>query len=156
MLIIRAPQLAALASAARARFGRSMRRHVRASFPDIAGTFDDVHLDRQIAGALEEADRYGLCSQRQACQFLNLCAVYGWGFLKEPEHQWMIADYLENRAILDADGRITLLVDECISRLRVEEANHSLAERFFPVLDANDDADDLDEDPANVPLLDEA
>ncbi len=132
MLVIRRAQEETLGRPNLLTFIREMQNHLRSHFPEAMSPYADEQLQSLIEVALGKAAHFGIRSKRHACQFLNLCALYGWKFLDQGKNRWMLEKYLENPNISDPGNRIELLVDQCLWRLEVEEQNRRLRQEFDP------------------------
>ena len=128
-----------------------MQDHLLSHFSEVMAPYNDEQLQRFIEIALGKAANFGLRSKQHTCQFLNLCALYGWKFLEQKKNRWMLKKYLENPNISDPGNRIGLLVDQCLWRLEVEEQNRRLRQEFYPEQD--DSEPEQGEDDVSVPLL---
>ena len=90
MLVIRAPQLRALATSGDHSFVRRMVHHLWGHFPARCAPLSDQELVEKIWLEVDRAKTFGFRTEREACKFLNLVFTLGDGFENDPRNAWML------------------------------------------------------------------
>ena len=129
MLILRREQWESLRAAQRKRFIDKMCLHLRRHFGEELASMEEAALRTHVSEAIDKAADYELTTEQDCCRYLNLAATYGWGFDKEPDNAWM-KNYLTDPEVSNPSQRLSLLIDECLHRMAVEENNRALEEEF--------------------------
>jgi hypothetical protein len=106
MLVIRQSQLAIFREHLLERFRARATAHLRENFPEECQQLGPISVDQRVSSGMDLCQQYGLTTDFQHLQFLNLTMLLGPDFHKEPE----FAEILDNK---DLDARTKLdRVDE--------------------------------------------
>jgi len=117
--------------------------HVKNHFPDeTAGKSDDELFD-QIMATLERAEKYGIKSECDVYQYINISMLYGADFDEKGDTAWTV-DYLADEDVSSPTQRINRLFDEVVYRLEVEENSARIEKEFYG--GSRDDEEGWDED----------
>jgi hypothetical protein len=90
MLIIREPQMAALAEDLCHRFEDRAFDHVQRYFPQQCDAVGESATRYYVAEGIHRARRYGLESEYDLLRFINLIFAFGSDFDSRAEHAWML------------------------------------------------------------------
>jgi hypothetical protein len=129
MLAIRDEQLEAFARVREEAFEARMQSHLRRYFPAACAAMPDVFFPLFVRAGIAAAREWSLTSERHVCKFLNLAIVFGVRFFEQPHLAWMRAALLDP-ALPDPGDRLDHLYQQTIHRLRREERERSLRDRF--------------------------
>lgn len=121
MLIIRPEQIRVFENHARSSFVLEMCAHLRLHFASGFQGMDEQELIDFVDSVLKGAGEFGLTSRRDCARFLNLAAVFGQAFPRLPEFQWA-RRILIDAGVSEPSARLHLLVDECLRRRALQEA----------------------------------
>ncbi|WP_158568966.1 MULTISPECIES: peptidoglycan-binding protein [unclassified Duganella] len=125
MFTIPDARLQALSRASRDQFIDRLMDRLRCDFPATAGDLGSDELHRRVDQAIERAAGFQLLSQQQAGRYINLAAVYGWEFDRDPALSWMRA-ILTDTILPRPEERLDRLMETCLHRQRTEEHNRLL------------------------------
>jgi len=139
MLTISAAQVEALGEVERLRFVESMCLHLRNVFPKIVASLDDQAVKCRVEYTLRRAAVFGLSSRQDLCRYLNLAALFGWDFDRNPHRAWM-RHYLTDEQVSRPSERLARLVKESAFRNKLQEKNRALREEFGQDEDPLDDS----------------
>jgi len=129
MLTISAAQIEALGEIERIRFVESMCLHLRQFFPESVPFLDDQAVRCRVEYTLRRAAVFGLSSRQDLCRYLNLAALFGWDFDRNPHRAWMHC-YLTDDQVSCPSERLARLVKECAFRSKIREKNRALRKEF--------------------------
>lgn len=118
MMTIQRRQITAMGERLALRWEDTMVAHLEAFFPEATAELGPEGVLHAIDLGLKKAARYGICSERDVCKFLNFMFAYGFDFDRDPELPWahaiLVRDdlvrgnvkmhLLEEAALGDEDG----------------------------------------------------
>jgi hypothetical protein len=91
MLLIRAPQLQALAAVREAGFRLRLAAHVRERFTAESTALGAAGGDEAIQRALDKGASHGFVTERDLCRFVDLAFLFGHDFDTDPALPWASA-----------------------------------------------------------------
>lgn len=86
-MVIRDEQLDQLAASRKDDFIERLMDHFRRVHPDDVAALGTGYRDWTL-GNVSDAERIGLRTEQQVARFVNLCFVWGKGFVWSPGHRW--------------------------------------------------------------------
>jgi hypothetical protein len=111
MLSIRKEQMAVLAQYMLDKFAEAMVEHIRQSFPALYDERGEAGVREMIQYGIRRAQTYGIDVHQDICRFIDLMAVFGREFDKDPNLPWA-SRILNDPAIEDSATRMHQLYTE--------------------------------------------
>jgi hypothetical protein len=111
MLKIRKEQYEELGKVSLKRFEDSMVEHIKEFFPKYYEIHKEPLIRKVILYAVEQAESYGLITERDVCLYINLVFLWGSNFDTDPQLSWAAA-ILNDEMITDSVTRIDKLHDK--------------------------------------------
>jgi hypothetical protein len=121
MLIIRQAQFAVLSQNETRKFENWMSAHLYRFFPAECAAAGDDRVMETIRYGILRAAAHGVADKRDVCRYIDLMAVFGRDFDRDPKLRWA-SDILARRADSRSRMRALLVAAKAALRKRARKA----------------------------------
>ena len=104
--------------------------HIKKHFPRATAEKTDDELYDRIKKTVKGAEKYGIKAERDVFKYINISMLYGVDFDERPETAWTVK-YLTHEDISSPSLRINRLYDEVVYRMKVDEKNALLLNKYY-------------------------
>jgi hypothetical protein len=111
VLTIRQEQIAAFSEALLRDFEHRMILHLQRFFPSRVQSLGDLGIRQTIQYGIKKAAVYGIVSERDVCNYVELMMDWGNDFDKDPNLPWAM-DILNHKYVRDPAGKIGRLFEK--------------------------------------------